>query len=92
MGPDFDAFALPFLPPQERKKKMKTLLRKINDIPYSLVEEFFTVGPPDKCINDIEKYIEAGAKYILLAPMTPYNRLPEVLKFLVEKVISHFII
>jgi len=90
LGPEFDRNRFPFLSPDMRQRKFKDLLEKTNEIPYSAVEKIFAVGTPDKCIEDIDKYIKAGVRYFVLVPYTSPDKFREIFSFYVENVLSYF--
>lgn len=90
LGPEFNRNRFPFLSPETRKRKFKVLLEKANEIPYGAVERFFAIGTPDKCIEDIDKYVKAGVRYFVLVPYTSPDKFKEMFSFYVKNVLSYF--
>jgi alkanesulfonate monooxygenase SsuD/methylene tetrahydromethanopterin reductase-like flavin-dependent oxidoreductase (luciferase family) len=45
------------------------------------------LGTPDDCVRVLEKYVEAGARYFILAPLTRPEEFLKVAQFCVDLVI-----
>jgi len=60
-------------------------------IPFDMVKSRSVFGTPDDCIDQIEKYIEAGANHIIVRPQ---SKLPKIrkkfLKTYQEKILPYF--
>ncbi len=62
-----------------------------NSIPFDKVKSRSVFGTPQDCIEQIEKYIEAGANHIIVRPQSKDPKIREkFLKIYAKKIIPHF--
>ena len=59
-------------------------------VPLEAIDEFFVYGPPDDCIERIERYLKAGIKHFIVAVFVRLKIMKETLCMYTEKVVPYF--
>ena len=54
-----------------------------------LVDKYCAYGPPQQVIDSLSEFIEAGANYLILAPIMPPEAREEHLEQLAKEVVPH---
>jgi len=72
-------------------KGTKQFLNKIKDIPFKAVKTRSIFGTTEDCIDQLEKYIKAGARHIIIRPQSRQPKIREkFLRSYAEKILPYF--
>jgi probable F420-dependent oxidoreductase len=55
-----------------------------------LVDRFCAVGPPEACVETIQRFVDAGADHVAVIPTVPPARVPEQLARIAEAIVPAF--
>jgi len=67
-------------------RTVASLVKKAKQLPSKPVEDRFIFGTPEDCIRGIKKYIEAGARHMILVFLVPPDKVQDNLRQYVDHV------
>ncbi len=72
---------------QARQRGIEELTHRYDQDFTDLVDKYCAFGPPDRLVDYLAKYVEAGVNYFILAPVMPPERRRDHLERLASEVI-----
>ena len=59
-------------------------------LPVLVIDKYAIAGDPDRCVERLREYTDAGARTVILSAAAPMHYIDEAERFMAEEVLPRF--
>jgi alkanesulfonate monooxygenase SsuD/methylene tetrahydromethanopterin reductase-like flavin-dependent oxidoreductase (luciferase family) len=75
---------------EARRQAAATLSQRYNQPFDNLVERYCAMGTPQECVECLQRFVEAGARHLILSPLGDSDRLGQHLEIYAREILPQF--